>query len=392
VNAPPVRRVALIDAHTTGHHPGYASALIDALAARGIAATVIGPQALLDALTGPARAADRIPLAYRHGRGFSAEWRKRAFLRDALAHARRAEADLAHLLFLDRFVLAAATTVRAAGMPVVATLHQGYFAPGVPSSRAAAPVRGVERRALAGLIRRGMRLQVLHDDVRAAFGHALPAEGTDVVPYPVGQPGADLPDRAAARRDLDLPQDAYVALAFGATRHEKGADIAARGLRHAPDDMVLLVAGREGEVPFDDLRRIAAEAGAEERLVIHAGFVPDDRTATYFAAADVVIAPYRRRFLGMSGPVSIAAEVGRPVVAADLPVLRDQVARYDLGTVFTPESPQAFADALARLRARPARPDAARYRADHGPEALADALVASYRAAASSGHGDEAAR
>jgi glycosyltransferase involved in cell wall biosynthesis len=118
-------------------------------------------------------------------------------------------------------------------------------------------------------------------------------------------------------------------------------------LRDLPEQVVLLVAGgRHPQDESDYAERLAERIdalGLGARVVV-TGYLPPARMATALAASDVVLAPYRG-VVGASGSLLLAVAHGVPVLAWDLPPLRELAERFDGIELFP-------SDALAPLRRR----------------------------------------
>jgi glycosyltransferase involved in cell wall biosynthesis len=158
---------------------------------------------------------------------------------------------------------------------------------------------------------------------------------------PVHELGGKMPPRDEAKASLGLA-GRNVALFFGHVRPFKGLDIALRAWPLVQSDVVLLVAGEvwwEGE---EEYRRLAPPD-----VVFDFRFIPDAEIATFFAAADVVLAPYRVE--AQSGVVLTAFHFGRPVIATRVggmpQVVRDGVNGY----LIPPENAEALAAAVDRF-------------------------------------------
>ncbi|HUP45189.1 MAG TPA: glycosyltransferase [Thermoanaerobaculia bacterium] len=160
---------------------------------------------------------------------------------------------------------------------------------------------------------------------------------------PVHELGGAMPSRQEAKRSLGL-DGRDVALFFGHVRPFKGLDIALRAWREIESDAVLLVAGEAWWESEAEYRRLA-EGLANVRLEFR--FIPDAEIATYFAAADVVLAPYRTE--AQSGVVLTAFHFGRPVIAAAVGGIPQIVADGANGCLVRPEDPKALALAVDRF-------------------------------------------
>ncbi len=190
------------------------------------------------------------------------------------------------------------------------------------------------------VLRRGDALVVhaeseLLDAVRRAGGRrAVKAK------LPVHELGRDIEPRHDAKERLHV-HGRNVALFFGHVRPFKGLDIALRAWRKLRCDAILLVAGEawwEGEAAYRELARGLENVHFEFR------FIPDAEIATYFAAADVVLAPYRRE--AQSGVALTAFHFGRPVIAASVGGLPELVRDGVNGKLVPPEDPEALAAAV----------------------------------------------
>ncbi len=127
---------------------------------------------------------------------------------------------------------------------------------------------------------------------------------------PVHELGGAIPSRADARRRLGLHGN--VALFFGHVRPFKGLDIALRAWHLLKTDVTLVVAG-EAWWKSEDEDRALADGLTNVRFDFR--YIPDAEIATYFAACDVVLAPYRIE--AQSGVALTAFHFSRPVIASD---------------------------------------------------------------------------
>jgi glycosyltransferase involved in cell wall biosynthesis len=152
-------------------------------------------------------------------------------------------------------------------------------------------------------------------------------------------PGED--DRRAARRGLNLPVDAPVAVVLGRRSEQKGQDIAVAAwpaVRSAYPSAVLLLMGGGYEDGFDRASGVATFAARS-----------DPRPA--IAAADLMLSPSRWEGLSLALLEGMAS--GRPTVASDVAGSREALLDGPLppaGAVIGTEDAGALAAAvLARL-------------------------------------------
>jgi glycosyltransferase involved in cell wall biosynthesis len=295
--------------------------------------------------------------------------------------ASRAAARLEADVCVTRDVPAAYWLVRR-GLPTVLELH------------------ALPRRVQAGLLARVLRAPALVAVV-ALTSHlgadvvrrGVPAERVHVLPDGVDLGAfAGLPDRATCRRRLGLPVDSpivgYVGR-FHTLEAEKGvpelvAAMAALPAGAGGAPLLLCVGGPMHAVPAYVAAARAAGVPADRLRFVDR--VPTGDVPCWIRACDVVTIPFppTRHYAYYASPLKLfeymAAEV--PIVASDLPALRD-VLRHDHNALLaTPGDPAALARTLgtaladgARSRrvARQARTDVERYSWRRRAGALLDA-------------------
>ena len=158
--------------------------------------------------------------------------------------------------------------------------------------------------------------------------------------------------RHDARRRLGIGESAEVLLNVGRQEYQKGQRFllkAVASLAGSRPRTVLLIAGRKGHASAE-LRELheALDLGDRVRFLGHRDDVPE-----LMAAADVFVFP--SLYEGLGGAVIEAMALGLPVVASDLPALREVVEHGRSGLLVPPRSPQAIADAVAAVLDAPDR-------------------------------------
>ena len=175
-------------------------------------------------------------------------------------------------------------------------------------------------------------------------------DGLDLAAY------TDLPDRAAARQALGLPQDAPIVAVLGRLVPWKGQDLFLHALRRVADVMpgvVGVIAGEPESFSLEfgpALRSLAAELGLAE-TVRFTGFVRDSRTllaaADLLAHTSVAAEPFGLVMLeamAAGRPVVTPAEGGGPEIVAD----------GVTGYLYRPRDAAALADAILKVLRDPA--------------------------------------
>nr|WP_262905285.1 glycosyltransferase [Hymenobacter nitidus] len=164
-------------------------------------------------------------------------------------------------------------------------------------------------------------------------------------PHPLYDNFGALKAKPAALHALQLdPQYGYL-LFFGFIRAYKGLDIlleafADERLKSLPVKLIIAGEYYEDAAPYEAL---IARHGLESRLVRATDFIPNEKVADYFCAADMVVQPYKNAT--QSGVSQIAYHFERPMLVTDVGGLAELIPDGEVGYVVKP-TPRAIADAL----------------------------------------------
>ena len=156
-------------------------------------------------------------------------------------------------------------------------------------------------------------------------------------------------DRGKARSALGIPVDVSVVCYLGHLYPWKGVETLVEAARRAAPEVRWVVVG--GIPP--DLDRIRAAASDLPNVQI-TGHLPPDDARQYLLAADVAVIPFSARQViarEHTSPLKLfeymAAE--RPIVASDLPSLREVLHDERNALLVAPDDPSALAAAVTRL-------------------------------------------
>ena len=151
---------------------------------------------------------------------------------------------------------------------------------------------------------------------------------------------------AAAREILDLPEGAEVVVTVGRQEYQKGhrylieafADVVVER-----PDALLLITGREGHSTAE-LQELIATLGLESvvRLLGHRSDIGE-----VLAASDLFVFP--SLYEGLGGALIEALALELPVVATDLPALREVVSDGENALLVPPRNPGALSAAITGL-------------------------------------------
>jgi glycosyltransferase involved in cell wall biosynthesis len=178
--------------------------------------------------------------------------------------------------------------------------------------------RGIERWISAFFASHCTRIRILGSGVEQTVADYLkiPVSKCTVLPegpyigwYPEGQ------SRESARKELNINNNDRVWLYLGNLRPYKGVeDLMEAFLKTEPKGHQLIIAGNPWNKGYAG--SLFEKAHGHDNIRIHAKSVPDDKLQTFFAAADLVVLPFRHVL--NSGSVLLAMGFGKAVVAPEI--------------------------------------------------------------------------
>jgi glycosyltransferase involved in cell wall biosynthesis len=287
-----------------------------------------------------------IARTFRRVWGKDAAWKRGlrfvAGLIRSVVDAKRRGASVAHFHFFHIGVLelAGIWLARMARLRVVATIHDvEAFAPGRKSRR------------LRDLAYSMCDRLVVHNQVSRGElidAHGVPGDKVRIIAH--GSYVDLVPrnsDRAKSRSLLGLPATGKVVLFFGQIKEVKGLDllIEAFGRTHTKlGSATLVIAGKVWKDDFSRYQSLIDKHGLAGNCRTHIRYIPDEQIASYYAAADIVVLPYRRIY--QSGVLLMAMSLGVPVLASDLPGMTEIVENGRNGFLFRSGDVDDLADKL----------------------------------------------
>lgn len=153
--------------------------------------------------------------------------------------------------------------------------------------------------------------------------------------------------KSEARKRLNVPEG-NILLFFGYIRAYKGLHLLIDALKLVKEKMpvTMLVVGEfyEDEQPY---RKHLQEAGVEDMVRLVPEYIPNEKVAEYFCAADVVVLPYLSAT--QSGITQIAYNFNKPVIVTDVGGLAEVVVDGVSGLVVPPNNAAALAEAIVRF-------------------------------------------
>ncbi|MGB3906209.1 MAG: glycosyltransferase [Anaerolineae bacterium] len=152
--------------------------------------------------------------------------------------------------------------------------------------------------------------------------------------------------REEARRALNIAADTFVYLFFGKIRPYKGVEQLMTAFKQLDGhDAELFIAGEcqseEGKISLLQM------AQGNSHIRIYPEFVPSERVQQFFAAADVLVAPYLQVLT--SGSVVLGLSLGLPVIAPAQGCLPELITP-EVGILYDPLDEEALQRALQSIR------------------------------------------
>lgn len=138
-------------------------------------------------------------------------------------------------------------------------------------------------------------------------------------------------------------------LQFGIFRKYKGIDILLEAVSGLPEEwrsrMHFVIAGaRHRKLDDTDYEGMIKQLGIEKMVTLRESHIPDEELGDLFGQADICLFPYREIY--GSGALLMAYTYGKPVIASDIPVFREETENGETGLLFESENPEALRRAL----------------------------------------------
>lgn len=155
-------------------------------------------------------------------------------------------------------------------------------------------------------------------------------------------------DKAAARRKLQIPLDRNVVCYTGHLFKWKGVYALAESVRYLPPDVLVYIVGGMAADVTALQQFVAVRGGANIRVT---GYVPYANVPEYLAAADVLVLPNsaaEKISQEYTSPLKLFEYMAaqRPIVASDLPSLREMLRHQENAYLVTPDDPRALAEGV----------------------------------------------
>jgi len=189
---------------------------------------------------------------------------------------------------------------------------------------------------------------VMSKSVAEDLRQFIPDPKVVFLPHPIYDTFGEKHSREEALQQLNLRQSYRYILFFGFIRKYKGLDLLLEAMsdkRVRGLNVKLLIAGE----CYDDLSfytNLIKEYEIEGNVIFKADYIPASEVKNYFAAADMVVQPYRSAT--QSGVTQIAYHFERPMLVTEVGGLAEIVPHLKVGYV-VPPTPKSIADAIVHF-------------------------------------------
>jgi glycosyltransferase involved in cell wall biosynthesis len=164
--------------------------------------------------------------------------------------------------------------------------------------------------------------------------------------------GVRTSDAVAARMDEDEGRTFTIGYA-GHLYPWKGADLVIEAVAAILDARGTIVGGHDGEPDLERLKAFAAELNCASRITF-TGLVSPSQVAATLTDMDVLVLPNRASAISneFTSPLKLFEYMasGRPIVASDLPSLREVLRDGENALLVEPGNPQALVAAIRRIK------------------------------------------
>ncbi len=154
--------------------------------------------------------------------------------------------------------------------------------------------------------------------------------------------------QSAARERLHLNPKQFLAVSLGTLRPYKGMELLLEAWQAELGQLEIVGAAKD-PLYVEQLQKLATD----QAISIRPAFIADALLPAWFAAADVVVLPYRKTLT--SGMLLAALSYSAPVIAPDLPPVRELIRDGENGFLFEPNNAASLRAALQRAAAHPNR-------------------------------------
>lgn len=185
--------------------------------------------------------------------------------------------------------------------------------------------------------------------ITGALLKALEDRHGKIAPSRVVPDGSRLPEKLPAFEEVHSPARVYY---IGQLYPWKGVDVLVEAMRHVNGAELVIVGGLPQEPDLDRLKRLASSLSLEDRVRFR-GFVPPPELRAERTNADLFVIPLLDSTTArlFTSPLKLfeAMASGRPVIASDLPSIREILTHKENALLVPPGDARALAASIETL-------------------------------------------
>jgi glycosyltransferase involved in cell wall biosynthesis len=136
-------------------------------------------------------------------------------------------------------------------------------------------------------------------------------------------------------------------------RKDKGIEFLLEAAGHLRADCKILIAGMPFDWDADGIHRMIQKYHCEDRVLTALGYIPEEAIPDYFAAADGLVLPYMKHYMGAAGPLKTALGFGKPVIATKVRELSEFLGMSPIGIAVDPEDADSLKEGIERFVSLP---------------------------------------
>ena len=167
------------------------------------------------------------------------------------------------------------------------------------------------------------------------------------IPYGSDFKSLDGLDRQTIKTKFGLNAE-RILLLFGVLRSDKGIKEVINKFAEVDQEIHLLIVGADGDVRGEQVETWVKESNVSNRVSLINRYVTDQEMEEVFAISDYLLIPYKAHHIAFSGPLSLAVQYSRPVIASDIGEIGLFVNKYNIGQLFKCEDWASFVKATSR--------------------------------------------
>lgn len=120
------------------------------------------------------------------------------------------------------------------------------------------------------------------------------------------------------RKKYNVNENIILGLFFGVIRSDKGLIELLKKFPEISGNVSLLIAGSEGDIKKNEIEKIILKKGIYDRVICKIKYIEEEEIADYFYLSDFVFITHKNFHVAFSGPLILAVEYYRPVIASDV--------------------------------------------------------------------------